>query len=409
MSPPDAHITRELDAVIFGGGVAGLWLLDELHRRGHGVLLLEADALGAGQSIAAQGIIHGGLKYTLTGLLNPSAEAIRDMPDLWRRCLNGEAEPRLTNTRVRAEFCHLWRTQTLTSKLGMIGARKGLVVAPQPVSDDERPAALRGCPGQVMRLDEQVVAPYSLLNDLASKHTDRLLKIDAEAGLSIDTDAPAVVTSITLTDGGQRLTLRARHVVLTAGNGNAELRARCSLSQDAMQRRPLHFIMLRGPREALPELNGHCVDGAKTRVTITSDTDSQGRTVWQVGGQVTEDGVDMSPDELIAHTRRELEASIPGGSGVDLSAVEWATRRVDRAERTMPNRKRPDDAQLMVEGNVITGWPTKLALAPRLATRIADTVGQPHIGPNDLTTLDWPRPAVAQPHWETATSWTTAD
>ena len=55
------------DVVIFGGGVAGLWLLDELVRRGRDALLLESSRLGTGQSIAAQGIIHGGLKYSLAG------------------------------------------------------------------------------------------------------------------------------------------------------------------------------------------------------------------------------------------------------------------------------------------------------------------------------------------------------
>ena len=56
----------QVDVLIFGGGAAGLWLLDELARRGDRVLLLEA-VRPAGQTIASQGIIHGGLKYTLQG------------------------------------------------------------------------------------------------------------------------------------------------------------------------------------------------------------------------------------------------------------------------------------------------------------------------------------------------------
>jgi len=66
----------ELDAVIFGGGAAGLWILDELRRAGLAILLLEGGrrGLGSGQTIASQGIIHGGLKYTLAGLLTPSAD-----------------------------------------------------------------------------------------------------------------------------------------------------------------------------------------------------------------------------------------------------------------------------------------------------------------------------------------------
>ncbi|MHC4787348.1 MAG: FAD-dependent oxidoreductase, partial [Planctomycetota bacterium] len=53
--------------VIFGGGGAGLWLLDTLLTRGHRAVLLEANRLGQGQTACAQGILHGGLKYTLNG------------------------------------------------------------------------------------------------------------------------------------------------------------------------------------------------------------------------------------------------------------------------------------------------------------------------------------------------------
>ncbi len=92
----------QVDVLIFGGGAAGLWLLDELARRGDRVLLLEAARLGAGQTIASQGIIHGGLKYTLQGALTPSAVQIREMPGLWRDCLAGRRLPDLRNVRLRA-------------------------------------------------------------------------------------------------------------------------------------------------------------------------------------------------------------------------------------------------------------------------------------------------------------------
>jgi hypothetical protein len=42
-----------IDVLIFGGGAAGLWLLDDLLRAGCGTLLLEANDLGSGQTIAS--------------------------------------------------------------------------------------------------------------------------------------------------------------------------------------------------------------------------------------------------------------------------------------------------------------------------------------------------------------------
>jgi len=113
----------QLDVLIFGGGAAGLWLLDALRRRGAAALLLESARLGSGQTIAAQGIIHGGLKYSLQGLLTPSAVQIREMPAVWRECLAGRSQPDLSQTRIRADRCYLWRTDSLTSRLGLFGAR----------------------------------------------------------------------------------------------------------------------------------------------------------------------------------------------------------------------------------------------------------------------------------------------
>ena len=165
-----------------------------------------------------------------------------------------------------------------------------------------------------------------------------------------------------------------KHVIFAAGSGNANLREQTGLSPQTMQRRPLHMVMVRSDRpgtDTLPEFNGHCVDGARTDVTITSDRDSQGRTVWQLGGQLAEDGVALDAARLILHARRELAAVIPG---IDLSNTEWATYRVDRAEFRTPGRSRPDTFSLLHEENTLTAWPTKLALVPLLAENIAEHV-----------------------------------
>ena len=65
------------DVVIIGGGVAGLWTLDQLVREGHRAVLLESSRLGEGQTVAAQGIIHGGLKYSLSGKTSRRALGVK--------------------------------------------------------------------------------------------------------------------------------------------------------------------------------------------------------------------------------------------------------------------------------------------------------------------------------------------
>lgn len=388
-----------LDAVIFGGGVAGLWLLDRLTRRGERALLLESHALGAGQTVGSQGIIHGGLKYTLQGLLTRSAKSIREMPTLWRQALAGQIAPNLKQTDLRASDCYLWHTDSLGSKAGMIGARIGLRVRPEVVPPNDRPACLTQVSGTVARLAEQVIAPASFLNDLRAQHQARLLKIDAQHGLRFRLSSPGEVTAIELTspeDPQRKLQLEPRHVVFTAGAGNARLREMVGLDSAVMQRRPLHMVLARGP---LPILNGHCVDGARTRVTITSERDSEGRVVWQIGGNVAEVGVKMDSEELIRFATQELQAVLPQ---LRLSDVEWSTYRVDRAEGVTPHGERPESIQVLCAGNVTTGWPTKLALAPVLAEEIAGRVtalsGSNPLEP--LTVEDWPRPDVALLPWE---------
>ncbi|HXY32776.1 MAG TPA: FAD-dependent oxidoreductase [Planctomycetaceae bacterium] len=398
----------QLDVLIFGGGAAGLWLLDELARRGARALLLEADRLGAGQTIASQGIIHGGLKYTLQGALTPSAVQVREMPGLWHECLAGIRQPDLSGVRLRAAHCHLWRTDSLGSRLGMIGARVGLRVAPQVVGDDERPAPLVGCPGSVARLDEQVIAPDSLVTTLFARNADCVLAVGT-SDVDIELASPGLVRCVRLSDPatGAELNLAPRRVVLAAGRGNAELRRRCGLADAAMQTRPLHMVLVRGK---LPLLNGHCVDGRTTRVTITSDCDSSGRTVWQVGGQIAEIGVHLDERALLARADEELGAVIPG---LDLGPVEWASYRVDRAEQATPSGARPETVGILCEGNLITAWPTKLALVPYLAERVVEKIGvgqtdrEDATAEEDATCAAWPRPDVAPLFWDVPRAWLT--
>lgn len=402
--------TQPVDLVIFGGGAAGLWLLDEAVRQGFNALLLEAHELGSGQTVASQGIIHGGLKYTLSGLLTPSAKAIAEMPIIWRRCLAGEQEPDLSKVRRRADFCYLWRSESFAGMIGMIGARAGLRTTTVKLDDHERPVLLRDCRGTVARIDEQVIDPASFVQVLADRHRTRLLKIDVEHGLEFEREGDEVrLIRLINPQTGEPLDLKAQSIVLAAGAGNAALLDMLNISSAATQTRPLHMVMARGD---LPAINGHCVDGTSTRVTITTSTDSSGQTVWQIGGQIAEDGVEMSPAELVSFAVNEVEAVLPG---VNLQGVEWSTYRADRAEPAFGG-KRPDDVVIRREGNVIAAWPTKLALAPRLADVVleemklkASTKPSADNSAKGYNQTNWPRPSVALPPWETATSWNHAD
>ncbi|MGE0609087.1 MAG: FAD-dependent oxidoreductase, partial [Pirellulales bacterium] len=395
---------------IFGGGCAGLWLLDELRRRGMRAVLLESGELGSGQTVAARGILHGGLKYQLQGMATAAARKVSDMPAVWRACLAGLAEPDLSRVTLRDRACCLWRTDSLRSRAGMFGAHLGLKVKPRLLADDERPLPLAQAPGRVYRLDEQVIDTASLVRVLAGRNAGRILKIDA-SGVQFQFQYEGRVAAVRLQcpESFRTLTLTASRVVFTAGAGNGPLRGLAGLPDSRMQLRPLHMAVVRGE---LPWLNGHCVDGAKTRVTITSDRDPSGQVAWQLGGQLAEEGVPLSAEELIARGQRELAAVLPGWQ---LGDCEWSTYRVDRAEGRTAGGTRPDDVQLLAEGNIITAWPTKLVLAPRLAERVLDLIPPlPTALKNDhgadgfrdeLAACGWPAPAFALPPWYRTATW----
>lgn len=431
---PDADFV--VDVLIVGGGGAGLWVLRELAARGISALLVEREALGAGQTIAAQGILHGGIKYSLSGLISPSARAVRDMPELWRACLTGKREPDLRGVRILSETCLLWRAEGLAGRAGLFSAVRGLRSALEPCPPHEVPPTLEGARGEVFRLHEQVVSTSSLLETLAAPVSQRVMRGTLESvQLLPAARSPSHATEaiITIRAGGAAVEnsacaaavvrVHAQRLILAGGRGNAALRALCRLPENKMQLRPLHMVMACG--RALFPLFGHCIDGVRTRATITTAWNSTGCPLWHIGGQIAEEGVAMDEATLIRHARQELAALLPAlswlkpGSGATASSpaeqpVQWAAYRVDRAEQRMTGGLRPEGPGLLIEGPVITAWPTKLVLVPELARRIMEALGPIARRPSARRSgaralVGWPeglpRPALAAPPWEWERTW----
>jgi len=397
MASNEQPSTTELDAVIIGAGIAGLWTLDTLTKAGHRAVLIEKNAIAQGQTIWSQGILHSGLKYTLSGTLTGAAKAVRDLPERWASAMRGDDGPDLTRVRLRADHCLLWRTDTIASRLGMIGAKAGLKTKPIALDDHERPAVLRDCPGTVARLDEMVLCPRSLAEAFAHVSSGRILRSEHNPVFTLEPDGS--VRTVTIDAEGRTLTLAPKTLVLTAGNGAAELREQLGLASTAMQVRPLRMTLVRGP---LPLLNGHCVDGNKTRVTITSDTLGDGKSVWQIGGEVAEKGHSLTEAASIAHTRSELLACIPG---LDLTGCEWSSYLAPRAEGRTPSGKRPEQPTVIREHNVITAWPSKLVAAPQTADLILQELGNPPSSEIFVPIETWPSPDVARLPWEHGHAW----
>ena len=401
---PDVE-PQPVDLLVVGTGIAGLWIVDAAHRSGRTVVAAEAFESGRGQSVSAQGIIHGGLKYTLREKDVAAAGAIRDMPASWLQLHDApDAEgPDLRSASVSCPCTWIWRTDRLASRIGMLGARAVLRTRPENVPASERPAILENTPGPVLRVPEPVFDTVSVLEALSAPHADRIVAVDGPEGLEFNSRG-GEIDLVTLRSGEGEVCVRPAAVVFAAGAGNEGLLSRLGLDAGIAQRRPLHMTLLRG--RDLPVLHGHCVDGNRTRVTITSAHDDE-HVVWQIGGELAESGVERDPGAQIARAREELRAVLPDLDLDRITDAAWATYRVDRAERRTGQGFRPDDATAEVfhGGRLIAAWPTKWALAPRLA---AEVVAQ--LPPADKSSSP-PRlaplrpPSIAPNPWKEAT-WT---
>ncbi|QQZ28228.1 FAD-dependent oxidoreductase [Thiothrix subterranea] len=358
----------QVDVLIIGGGIAGLWLLAELRAQGVNALLA-TDELGKGQTIASQGIIHGGTKYALTGKVTGATLAIGDMPRLWRAALNGEGAVDLRKVKVLAESQLLWTSGGLGSRMTGFFASKAMQSRMEAVPRDAYPDLFQHSEfhGGLYRLDEPVLDVPSLLETLREQLADALVQVDVQrSGLQQAGDAYCY--RAVLSDGGE-LMVEAGQIILTAGAGNEALLASATLSQ-RMQRRPLQMVLVRGN---LPMLYAHALGMSdKPRATITSHRDRQGNTVWYIGGQPAEQGVGKPAAEVIAATQHELAELLPW---VDFTGMEWSTWHVDRAEGCQPDGSRPDQPMVQRFANVTVAWPTKLAFAPMLAARLRKALG----------------------------------
>lgn len=389
-----------LDVLIFGGGVAGLWCLDRFRRAGYSALVLECNALGAGQTIQAQGIIHGGGKYALRGVRDFAAvRAIKEMPEFWRRCLSGKEEPRLTDTNLLSDSCHLWLPRGSTvarmQSWGFVPvlAKTGLLATPPiNVPEDSWPTALRDSAVAVYALAEPVISTGTLLGNLLQRHESHIRGYDS---IALRFSSPQVKVA--------NATLTPRMIVLAAGAGNAELLRKAGIAQDLMQQRPLGMVLLRGK---LRDLYGHCVIGGKTQLTITTPAPG----IWQVGGEIAERLADVDDDTQARRIAlREIRRWLPGN---DFTNSEIALYRAVRAEARTSDQRRPSGVHVgRVASNIIAAWPTKLTMAPVLAEEVFQLTCAELKAPgsaDDIAVNKWPKPRVARYPWEEC-EWHRAD
>jgi hypothetical protein len=229
---------------------------------------------------------------------------------------------------------------------------------------------------------------------------DVIFKIDQPQDYQLKFDENGRLTSLEIqAEPIEPIQVRAQKYIFTAGAGNEELLEPLKKQGIAMQRRPLHMVLVKTPFDH--SLFAHCLGlGATPRVTITTHYTPEGQPVWYVGGQIAEEGVKRDSKEQIEVAKKELKELFPW---LDFSMAQFATFFVDRAEPLQSDGRRPDSCYVREVENVMAAWPTKLALAPKLADDVIACLQRDNIKPHiaDLRSMRaWPIPALAKPVWD---------
>lgn len=387
--------------VIFGSGISALWFANELKSRGISFILLDHGPLGGLQTLASQGIIHGGLKYALQGALTPAAKNVAEVKELWDSALAGRYAPvNLSNVELLSPVHCLWSTQSLGSKLGSFFAGKVMSSHAEKLKPEDYPEVFKHkkFKGELRAVDEKVLNSRSLVLNLL-KPIEKSVGIYREDSLRFEM-ANGKITAALLESGDREIRpvrIEARHFVFMAGAGNEKLSKQIkdliaaeqliaganatmsaqgnSASEDfefpSMQKRPLKMVMVRG--RDLPRIGFVHAIGANALplATLTTHTTSTGETLWYIGGEIAEKGVDLSDREQCARARTRMQGLLPW---MDLKKFKWSSFHIDRAEMQVAGQKRPDGVTWKQVANVTIAWPTKLTLAPELSRQLLERI-----------------------------------
>ncbi|CAM5402318.1 FAD-dependent oxidoreductase OS=Stutzerimonas stutzeri OX=316 GN=CXK95_05810 PE=4 SV=1 [Stutzerimonas stutzeri] len=317
------------------------------------------------------------------------------MPRRWREALDGQGELDLSGARLLSDAHYLWSPGTLAGNLTSFFASKAVRSRVGQVKGDALPPALQHpqFKGKVYRLSELVLDVPSLIVRLAELAGDSLL-----AGERIEP----------LREGGELVGLRvdgrairAQRMVFSAGGGTAELLAAVGLQQPAMQRRPLHMVMLKAP--TLKPLYAHCLGGgSKPRITVTSHPAADGEWVWYLGGDLAEDrrrGAPTRPRRSPQHNRNWPNwcrgSTCPPRAGPRCGSTAPSRHSPAWRARTTPSL--PNRADCWSAGR--PSWHCHRTRTSPTASKTA--LARDGIRPGNHPRLPaLPRPPVSGPFWE---------
>ena len=370
--------------IIVGGGISGLWLAAELKARNIPCCVIEKSALGQGQTLASQGMIHGGTKYALDGLLTKAASEIGAMPGRWKNALSGREAVDLRQVQLERSDQLLWSVESITANLLGFFASKAMRSRMERIDPTEEAAFDHpNFHGHLYRLTEPVLKIDTLIHAFSDLLDGQLFTAEVTE-LIVENQ---MITGVETTAGSLK-----GDVILTAGEGTEALVSALAINPPRMQRRPLAMAVCQ-LKEPIPPVFGHQLGtGSKPKLTVSTHRVGESQFLY-LGGQLAEDGVEQ--DDLTLCDRAECAVQEALG-WLEPQIQSTHVFRINRAEPSTREGNRPDTAFVSKAHRLIIAWPTKLALAPALADQVIPLLDQ------DSATVSfpaWPSAQVGDYPW----------
>ncbi|MDB4021431.1 FAD-dependent oxidoreductase [Litorivicinus sp.] len=369
--------------IIVGGGISGLWLAAELKARSIPCCVLEKNALGQGQTLASQGMIHGGTKYALDGALSNAAKVIGEMPERWRQALAGMGSVNLQGVALERDSQLMWSVESVTANLLGFFASKIMQSRMERIDPASEPAfASPAYKGHLYRLNEPVLKLHTLVERFESLLEMQLLRAEVTRLIKKNGQVTGVETNQGQLEG---------EVILTAGEGAAALIRDAEFTSPIMQLRPLAMGLCR-LNTPIPKIFGHQLGhSSKPKVTVSTHEINDKQYLY-LGGQLAEDGVLCTDLVQIKKIEKTVGEAIPWLKP-DIESTQ--VFRINRAEPYTEKGNRPDAAFVQPMAGAFVCWPTKLSLAPALADKLLDA-----LKPETKACFPaWPRASAGEYPW----------
>lgn len=382
----------DIDVVIIGGGIQGLWLLGDLLDKGYQAILLERRRPGFGQTGHSHVFLHEGHMFAsgpkeMRQEIVKNAELVREANLLWMSALE---DGRLANLKqLKTSFYVGWTNQ---ERAFTFYAACGLANIPcervtnRPSEFGRLPMIKTFYKSEGICLEAKVLLDHLLDHDALRKRVSYCTEISVE---TYDSGG----FGLAVNSGSKALQVRAGSIVLSAGAGNEKLvnclftKTDIRLDATATRQQTVKTFML-----VIRDLNGLLKPAAGMfqefgGIFIVSRQDSQRRTVLLIGDKQRE--LMPFPGEITAfdattwfhRLKTPLEDLLPE-IVKNADDYEWGIYEGIKAEPWTMSDKLRDGGALPrgyyvhkhLHAPVWLTWPTLLTFAPMVASHIVQEV-----------------------------------